>query len=1135
MLVITVTTTPDVSCIFRYNGRDIGRGSTISVPINILRSREGEQNRTFLTEAIDVDLVDISRAQTNVELLTKSVASSERKLAELRLPLADIVPIFNNSQLAKSEGRYYKMSATSPADKFTIGKGFIYIEMHLSNCDGVTREALSKIFAPRTQLCEFLPPSMLQYKHLYIDLSNEQISTPASSLMHPKQCFADSLAGCLTYLPGPRVGEVILDRRENVEWRPLVSGNAFGDKFALSCRGSLFITDLRIIFLPHNISSTPWSEGVHVPYTATLDIDETALLSFRKATFQLYVGNVEQCRFQPVSDLSQACVLIFESKDGCSTEFLVKKGIRQQMAQGVGTDSRRDDGRGLAQSAHRALHQLYLSGIDSDKVAPVVWCSRATESVAWLVKEDRQFILWNTYMKMTADEYAHSQKAGSVAERTAWMKKVCQIPSLESEYQRMRVVEGGLWRLYFNDGYALCPSYPQTLCLPSGLDEDETTAAANQRSKGRLGSLVWLHPYTKVPLCRAAQPLSGMSGYATDIDRKACLAIKVACPTGAPLRIADARPRLNANANALQGKGFESISALGGPTMAALVFLDIENIHEMRRSLGRLREGVVPTATTASTGSNGNSSISESESIQSSKWLGHTASLLRASACISESILIGHPVLTHCSDGWDRTSQLSSIAQFLLDPYYRTIEGFFALVHKEWCAYGHHFEDRCNGKSGSKETSPVFLQFLDCVWQIAMQNPSACEFSSHLLHLMAQASSSGVFTTFRCDSERERFLMMRKVITFEELRSLDELQFSTFFCYVNLLLRGPTGALLVNPLYTPPTPAQRLCHYIRPRCGLQDLSLWRAGLAGCWPYSITQSGIEGRTAAESGASALVVSMNIARSLHGCKHGEIHSWMQQRVEVLMAQARVVGGFYLQPALGLRQPLPPRPLPPKPSLAHAHGKHPSLIDAYYWPVENAAGRGSARSSLAMVAGLRILFFMQAVVTSKKALMIASYSSTNCRLRYIILVFALHEIKVAFWARRLVAETTAKFIRDHVLSIIVEDALNQGLRTEHAQGFMDGLSLQTVLLMGEGAGRDERRSTDTIVGALRKLTDHITGGYESRDNSASEKAASPPHLVPSAHGGSSEAPRSQTSTERGTGSSMYRQFMNTVNGKG
>ena len=56
-------------------------------------------------------------------------------------------------------------------------------------------------------------------------------------------------------------------------------------------------------------------------------------------------------------------------------------------------------------------------------------------------------------------------------------------------------------------------------------------------------------------------------------------------------------------------------------------------------------------------------------------------------------------ILIHCSDGWDRTAQLASIAQILIDPYYRTFEGLQALINKDWIAFGHMFGKRCGHHS----------------------------------------------------------------------------------------------------------------------------------------------------------------------------------------------------------------------------------------------------------------------------------------------------------------------------------------------------------------------------------------------------------------------------------------------------
>ena len=52
------------------------------------------------------------------------------------------------------------------------------------------------------------------------------------------------------------------------------------------------------------------------------------------------------------------------------------------------------------------------------------------------------------------------------------------------------------------------------------------------------------------------------------------------------------------------------------------------------------------------------------------------SALLKGASRVCKYLEAGDPVLVHCSDGWDRTPQLTSLAQLLLDPYYRTFEGF---------------------------------------------------------------------------------------------------------------------------------------------------------------------------------------------------------------------------------------------------------------------------------------------------------------------------------------------------------------------------------------------------------------------------------------------------------------------------
>lgn len=111
--------------------------------------------------------------------------------------------------------------------------------------------------------------------------------------------------------------------------------------------------------------------------------------------------------------------------------------------------------------------------------------------------------------------------------------------------------------------------------------------------------------------------------------------------------------------------------------------------------------------------------------LESTRWFQHMSGLLRAAVTVASAIERDkRPVLVHCSDGWDRTPQIVALAQILLDPYYRTMEGFQILCEREWLDFGHKFADRCGQNVGCEdpnERCPVFLQWIDCVHQLTKQ------------------------------------------------------------------------------------------------------------------------------------------------------------------------------------------------------------------------------------------------------------------------------------------------------------------------------------------------------------------------------------------------------------------------------
>ncbi|KAF8891266.1 protein-tyrosine phosphatase-like protein [Infundibulicybe gibba] len=367
------------------------------------------------------------------------------------------------------------------------------------------------------------------------------------------------------------------------------------------------------------------------------------------------------------------------------------------------------------------------------------------------------------------------------------------------------------WRFTdINKDYSFCPTYPARMVIPTKISDTTLQYASKYRSKCRIPVLAYLHWANFGSITRSSQPMVGLTQNRSIQDEKLIEAIFQSHhspelrASSAPVYgatstnlIIDARPTANAMANTAKGAGSENMDHYKEGRKA---YLGIDHIHAMRESLAKvvetLREAdtLLPSVTEDLSDQTLELAVLDRQALRRSGWLRHISTLLEGTVLITKNIHINSShVLIHCSDGWDRTSQLSALSQLCLDPHYRTIRGFEILIEKDWLSYGHKFLDRCghlssdkffvspnetsSGGGGSadaaqaflasvqnrfvpqhhiKETSPVFHQFLESVRQIQRQFPERFEFNERFLHQLYYHLYSCQFGTFLYNCERER-------------------------------------------------------------------------------------------------------------------------------------------------------------------------------------------------------------------------------------------------------------------------------------------------------------------------------------------------------------------------------------------
>ncbi|KAI8071331.1 protein-tyrosine phosphatase-like protein [Gongronella butleri] len=361
-----------------------------------------------------------------------------------------------------------------------------------------------------------------------------------------------------------------------------------------------------------------------------------------------------------------------------------------------------------------------------------------------------------------------------------------------AEYARMGVgTKTNAWRFTtINRDYKYSPTYPRTLVVPSKISDNVLNYAAKYRSKARIPVLSYLHWQNMATITRSSQPMVGFKQARSIQDEKLIEAIFASnvptAPNGqvvygstAANMIVDARPMANAMGNVARGAGTENMDNYRN---CKKIYIAVDNIHVMRDSLAKMCEAMQGAD---------NHGLVNRAGLQKSNWLKHIGTLVEGTLAIVKNIHVYNShVLVHCSDGWDRTAQLVSVSELCLDPFYRTLRGFQVLIEKEWVSFGHKFADRCGHLSNEKyfvnlaysggnaatntlkdmqnkfyskansafqrETSPVFHQFLDCVYQLLQQYPTRFEFNEQLLidlHYHVYACQYGTFL-FNCEAER---------------------------------------------------------------------------------------------------------------------------------------------------------------------------------------------------------------------------------------------------------------------------------------------------------------------------------------------------------------------------------------------
>ncbi|XP_077395299.1 myotubularin-related protein 9-like isoform X2 [Festucalex cinctus] len=353
------------------------------------------------------------------------------------------------------------------------------------------------------------------------------------------------------------------------------------------------------------------------------------------------------------------------------------------------------------------------------------------------------------------------------------------------------------WRLStVNQDYSVCPSYPPAVIVPKTIGDDALKKVAKFRQGGRFPILCYYHRKNGKVILRSGQPSTGANWKRCIEDELLLHTVIEGSDKGF---IIDTRSAQQAQQARMTGGGFESKSC----------YNNWKRLHRHMERGKTLQESLIKLVEACGDKSpNMDRWLSK---LENSKWLSHVQTALSTAGLLAECVeRDGHSVLVHGSEGTDSTLLISTLAQLIMDPSCRTLEGFLTLLEREFVQAGHPFQQRCSHSAFSharlQQECPVFLLLLDCVWQLWRQFPLALGFSEALLLRLATEAYASDYGTFLCNSDMERCALQVKDKT---------------HCLFRTLLKPSEREQYSNPLYKHNQLA------IWPSVHPQSLQLWR--------------------------------------------------------------------------------------------------------------------------------------------------------------------------------------------------------------------------------------------------------------------------------------------------------------------